>query len=88
MSVSTPIAPGTDIRSLFAEAYNNRYTWDPGFGGYSGRCLWSQGAQQVEGRFNVGSDLKAEIEGISNERCTKLWHPSFGRLHPPGAPPL
>ena len=22
MSVSTPIAPGTDIRSLFAEAYN------------------------------------------------------------------
>ena len=85
MSVSTPIAPGTDIRSLFAEAYNNRYTWDPGFGGYSGRCLWSQGDQQVEGRFNVGSDLKAEIEGISNEEVHKavasqLWEVCIHRV--------
>ena len=88
MSVSTPIAPGTDIRSLFAEAYNNRYTWDPGFGGYSGRCLWSQGDQQVEGRFNVGSDLKAEIEGISNEEVHKavasqLWEVCIHRVRRP-----
>lgn len=88
MSVSTPIAPGTDIRSLFAEAYNNRYTWDPGFAGYSGRCLWSQGDQQVEGRFSVGSDLKAEIEGISNEEVHKavasqLWEVCIHRVRRP-----
>ena len=88
MSVSTPIAPGTDIRSLFAEAYNNRSPGDPGFAGYSGRCLWSQGDQQVEGRFKVGSDLKAEIEGISNEEVHKavasqLWEVCIHRVRRP-----
>ena len=88
MSVSTPIAPGTDIRSLFEAAYNNRYTWDPGFGGYSGRCLWSQGDQQVEGRFRVGSDLKAEIEDISDENVHKavasqLWEVCIHRVRRP-----
>ncbi|MDG1060417.1 MAG: DUF3386 family protein, partial [Synechococcus sp. cluster3_bin.96] len=33
----TVIAPGSDCRDAFRAAYQNRYTWDPGFAGYSGR---------------------------------------------------
>ena len=78
MSVSTPIAPGTDIRSLFAEAYNNRYTWAPALPVTAAAAC---GAKAINGwkAASGGSDLKAEIEGISNEGCTKLWPPSAGR---------
>ena len=85
MSVSTAIAPGTDIRDLFQAAYNNRYTWEPGFSGYSGRCLWIQGERQVEGSFNVGADLKAEVNGVSDEEVHKafasqLWEVCIHRV--------
>ena len=42
----------------------------------------------MEGRFNVGSDLKAEIEGISNEEVHKavasqLWEVCIHRVRRP-----
>ena len=85
MSASTAIAPGTDLRDLFGAAYNNRYTWEPGFGGYSGRCVWIQGDRQVEGKFHVGSDLKAVVEGVSDEEVKKgfasqLWEVCIHRV--------
>ena len=85
MSASTAIAPGTDLRDLFSAAYNNRYTWEPGFGGYSGRCVWIQGDRQVEGQFHVGSDLKAVVEGVSDEEVKKgfasqLWEVCIHRV--------
>ncbi|MBC1260050.1 DUF3386 domain-containing protein [Synechococcus sp. BSF8S] len=80
-----PIAPGSDIRELFRAAYENRYTWDPGFGGYQGRCVWQQGEQRVEGRFRVGADLKASVEGIEDETISKavgsqLWEVCIHRV--------
>ena len=53
------VAPGSDCRDAFRAAYENRYTWEPGFGGYQGRCIWEQGDRRVEGRFKIGADLKA-----------------------------
>ena len=64
MTASAPVKPGNDLRDQFRRAYENRYTWDPGFSGYRGRCIWQQGEQQVEGSFEVGADLKAKVEGI------------------------
>ena len=80
-----PIAPGTDLRDVFRAAYQNRYTWDPGFGGYQGRCIWEQGGRRVEGRFTVGADLKAKVEGIDDEAVTKaigsqLWEVCIHRV--------
>ena len=82
---SAPVAPGTDLRELFRAAYENRYTWDPGFGGYRGRCVWEQGDRQVEGQFTVGADLKAKVEGIEDEAVTKaigsqLWEVCIHRV--------
>ena len=60
------VAPGSDCRDAFQAAYQNRYTWEPGFGGYQGRCVWEQGERRVEGRFQIGADLKAKVEGIDD----------------------
>ncbi|MEX0589375.1 MAG: DUF3386 domain-containing protein, partial [Cyanobium sp.] len=79
------IAPGSDCTTAFRAAYENRYTWDPGFGGYGGRCIWQQGDQSVEGTFTVGADLKAHVEGIADEEIHKalasqLWEVAIHRV--------
>ena len=89
-----PIAPGTDLREAFRAAYENRYTWEPGFGGYRGHCVWEQPGvngepdQRVEGTFVVGSDLKATVEGLSDEEVHKavasqLWEVAIHRVRRP-----
>ena len=88
---SVNIAPGSDCTAAFRGAYENRYTWDPGFGGYRGRCVWEQPgangepAQRVEGTFSVGADLKAQVEGIIDEAIHKalasqLWEVAIHRV--------
>ena len=72
VTTSSPVKPGSDLRDNFRRAYENRYTWEPGFGGYQGRCIWKQGDQQVEGRFEIGADLKA----ISSQ----LWEIAIHRV--------
>jgi hypothetical protein len=80
-----PPTPGTDLTSAFRAAYENRYTWDPGFGGYQGRCFWEQEGRVVEGIFTVGADLKASVEGIEDAEVQKamasqLWEVAIHRV--------
>ena len=82
---NAPVPPGTDLRDLFRAAYENRYTWDPGFGGYQGRCVWEQGERRVQGQFTVGADLKARVEGVEDEAVNKaigsqLWEVCIHRV--------
>jgi hypothetical protein len=79
------LAPGSDCTAAFRAAYENRYTWDPGFAGYRGRCIWEQGEQRVEGTFQVGADLKAQVDGIADETVHKavasqLWEVAIHRV--------
>ncbi len=79
------LAPGSDGTALFRAAYENRYTWDPGFPGYEGRCVWERDGRRVEGRFRVGADLKASVDGIDDEAVTKeiagqLWEVAIHRV--------
>ena len=87
MSPTLEAAPtaGTDLRGAFRAAYENRYTWEPGFGGYQGRCLWEQEGRLVEGTFTVGADLKATVEGIDDPEVHKaiasqLWEVAIHRV--------
>ncbi len=87
MTVSTPaqITPGSDCREAFRAAYENRYTWNPSFSGYSGRCIWQQGDRTVEGRFEVGADLKAKVIGVDDAEVEKamasqLWEVAIHRV--------
>jgi hypothetical protein len=84
-------APGSDCRDAFRAAYENRYTWEPGFAGYRGRCVWEQpadgatAARRVEGSFKVDADLKATVEGIDDETVHKaiasqLWEVAIHRV--------
>jgi hypothetical protein len=78
-------AAGSDCTAAFRAAYENRYTWQPGFAGYRGRCVWEQGDQRHEGTFSVGADLKAKVEGISDETVHKavagqLWEVAIHRV--------
>ena len=79
------VAPGSDCRDAFRAAYENRYTWEPGFGGYRGRCIWEQGDRRVEGRFQIGADLKAKVEGVDDAEVEKaiasqLWEVAIHRV--------
>ena len=86
----TPAA-GSDLTAAFRAAYEHRYTWDPGFGGYRGSCLWEQPgaegqpARRLEGSFTVGADLKAQVEGIDDPEVHKaiasqLWEVAIHRV--------
>ena len=79
------IAAGSDCTAAFRAAYENRYTWAPGFAGYRGRCVWEQGDQREDGTFTVGADLKAQVEGIDHEEIHKavasqLWEVCIHRV--------
>ncbi len=90
-AAQTPPAPGSDCRAAFRAAYENRYTWDPGFGGYRGRCVWEQlgdaaePSRRLEGTFVVGADLKAQVDGIEDGQVHKavasqLWEVAIHRV--------
>jgi hypothetical protein len=84
-TASAPLVPGSDATAAFRAAYENRYTWEPGFGGYRGRCVWELGDRRVEGRFSVGADLKAQVEGIDDAEVHKavasqLWEVAIHRV--------
>jgi len=89
--ITADLAPGSDATAAFRAAYENRYTWEPGFGGYRGRCVWEQpGAagepsRSAAGTFLVGADLKAQVEGIADEDIHKaiasqLWEVAIHRV--------
>ena len=84
-AITASIAPGIDCREVFRAAYENRYTWDPGFAGYRGRCVWLQGERRVEGSFTVGADLKASVDGVDDAEVQKaiasqLWEVAIHRV--------
>jgi hypothetical protein len=89
--IPATLAAGSDATAAFRAAYENRYTWEPGFGGYRGRCVWEQPGvggepgRRVEGTFVVGADLKAQVEGINDEQVHKaiasqLWEVAIHRV--------
>lgn len=84
-TLQAPIAPGSDVRDAFRAAYENRYTWEPGFEGYQGRCIWVQDHSRIEGQFTVGADLKATVEGVEDAEVQKamasqLWEVAIHRV--------
>ncbi|MEB3267698.1 MAG: DUF3386 domain-containing protein [Leptolyngbya sp.] len=67
---------GTQVsaRDLFRAAYENRYTWDANFPGYTAEVTFIHGDQTVTGQAQVGADLKATVTGIADEAVQKAVH--------------
>ncbi len=69
----TDLSPlkGSDCRSSFRKAYENRYTWEKNFPGYKGNCIWQNSSNRYEGQFIVGRDLKPNIYNINNQESNQ-----------------
>jgi Protein of unknown function (DUF3386) len=64
----------TESRSaqeLFQAAYENRYTWDANFPGYTATVEFKHGDLVLTGNIVVKANLSAEVTGIENEEAHK-----------------
>ncbi len=57
----------TSATELFQAAYENRYTWEPNFPGYTATVELKQGDEVFTGTVVVKTNLSAEVTGIDNE---------------------
>jgi hypothetical protein len=64
----------TELRSaqeLFQAAYENRYTWDANFPGYTATVEFKHGDRVLTGEIAVKANLSAEVTGIEDEEARK-----------------
>jgi len=61
-------------RDLFRAAYENRYTWDPDFPGYTADVTYEHEGQVIQGRVKLEADTKAEVFDVEDEAATKAIH--------------
>ncbi len=67
---------GTQVsaRELFRSAYENRYTWDKSFPGYTSDVTFISGDTTYTAKAKVTADLKAEVMDIEDEAAAKAIH--------------
>jgi Protein of unknown function (DUF3386) len=75
----------TSAQELFQAAYENRYTWEPNFPGYTAAVELKQGDEVFTGTIVVKPNLTAEVTGIENETAKKsiagqLWEVAIHRV--------
>ncbi|MBM0741437.1 DUF3386 domain-containing protein [Phormidium sp. CLA17] len=61
-------------QELFQAAYENRYTWERTFPGYTADVLLKLDGQDFKGTVRVNPDLTAEVFDIEDEQAKKLVH--------------
>jgi hypothetical protein len=55
-------------KELFRSAYENRYTWDTDFPGYSADVELKQGDEVYTGKVRVNRDMSVEVSGVEDEQ--------------------
>jgi hypothetical protein len=63
-----------DARALFRSAYENRYTWDENFPGYTADVTYRQGDHTYTGKCRINSDLTFEVSDVDDEDGKKAIH--------------
>jgi hypothetical protein len=61
----------TNARDLFRAAYENRYTWDSNFPGYSADVTLKQGDETFTGQIRVNRNLSVEVTGVDDENAKR-----------------
>jgi hypothetical protein len=74
-----------EARELFRAAYENRYTWEKNFPGYTMDITFKRGDEVFTGRARVNPDLKAEVFDVEDEQAKKeiqfqLWEIAIHRI--------
>lgn len=65
------VASQLSAQELFRAAYDNRYTWDRNFPGYTAQVSYRNGDRPYQGEVRVGADLKSSVTGIEDEGARK-----------------
>lgn len=60
-------SPETSANDLFRKVYNNRYTWNNDFPGYTAVVEFKQGKNNYKGYVRVEPDLNVEVTGINDK---------------------
>jgi hypothetical protein len=68
----TQVKEQVDARELFRAAYENRYTWDASFPGYTADVEIKQGDQAFTAKVLINADLSYEIVDLSDESQREL----------------
>jgi len=63
-----PTTSALDAQALFRAAYENRYTWDEHFPGFTATVNLVDGDQRYQGRVTVTADYSVEVTGIEDEQ--------------------
>lgn len=61
----------TNARELFRAAYENRYTWDKNFPGYTADITLRQGDEVYVGKVRINPNLTAEVLDVTDEQAKK-----------------
>ncbi|WP_421655007.1 DUF3386 domain-containing protein [Leptothermofonsia sp. ETS-13] len=61
-------------RELFRAAYENRYTWDKNFPGYTADVQLKMGDQLYSGKIRINSDLSFDVSDVADEEAKKAIH--------------
>lgn len=63
------MAEQTKARELFRAAYENRYTWDKNFPGYTADVRLTRGDETYTGKVRVNPNLSVEVLDVLNEEA-------------------
>jgi hypothetical protein len=63
-----------EARELMRAAYENRYTWDKNFPGYTADIILKRGNEVFTGKAKVNPDLSAEVLEVEDEEVKKEMH--------------
>jgi hypothetical protein len=58
-------------QELFRAAYENRYTWDQNFPGYTADITYKYDGQEYTGKIRIDGNLKWEVTEVENEAAKK-----------------
>ncbi|MFB2936040.1 DUF3386 domain-containing protein [Aerosakkonemataceae cyanobacterium BLCC-F154] len=62
------MAEQKSAKDLFRSAYENRYTWDTAFPGFSADIELKQGDEVYTGKVQVKPDMTVEVSGVEDEQ--------------------
>ncbi len=71
---------------LFRRAYENRYTWDENFPGYTADIVMKKGDLTATGKIKINRELQYEITGVEDKQClqaikNQLWEIVIHRVN-------
>lgn len=67
----TSMTQDNQAKKIFQTAYENRYTWDSNFPGYTTELELTDGDQTYTGHIRVNPDLSVEVTGIEDEKMAE-----------------